>query len=77
MSILFNTDHHLCPPPPPPSFSCVQSYKASTIVNYDPRVKNTPYYNSRLVNYEGKLFIRMATDQWSKFFFQIMKAYFG
>ena len=43
-----------------------QSYKASTLVIYDPRVepdlKIPPYYNSRLVNYECKLFIRLATD---------------
>ena len=44
-------------------FSCVQSYKASTIVIYHSRVgpNLTPYYDSRLVNYERKLFIRLAT----------------
>ena len=42
-----------------------QSYKASTIVIYDsrgkPDLKIPPNYDSRLVNYEHKLFIRLAT----------------
>ena len=42
-----------------------QSYKASTIVIYDSRIvpdlNYTPYYDSRPVNYERKLFIRFAT----------------
>ena len=37
-----------------------QSYKASTIVIYD--LKIPPYYDSRLVNYEHKLFIRLTTE---------------
>ena len=39
-----------------------QSYKGSTIVNNDSRVENSAYYNSWLLNYECKLFIRLATD---------------
>ena len=39
-----------------------QSYKASTIVIYDSRLENTPHYDSIVVNYERKLFIRLATD---------------
>ena len=42
-----------------------QTYKSSMIVIYDSRVVpdlNTPYYDSRLVNYERKMFIRLATD---------------
>ena len=46
-------------------FSSGQSYKASTIVIYDSRVipdlKIPPYYDSRVVNYKRKLFIRLAT----------------
>ena len=41
---------------------CGQSYEHFTIVNYDSRVENTPYYDSRVVNYDHKLFIRLATD---------------
>ena len=42
-----------------------QSYKGSTVVNYDSRVipdlKIRGYYDSRLVTYECKLFIRLTT----------------
>ena len=44
-----------------------QSYKDSTILIYDSRVvpdlKIPPYYDSRIVNYERKLFIRLATGE--------------
>ena len=46
-----------------------QSYKASMLVIYDSEsrtwLENTPYYNSRVVNYERKLFIRLATGMLS------------
>ena len=42
-----------------------QSYKASTIINYDSRVvpdwKIPPYYDPRVVIYERKMFIILAT----------------
>ena len=42
-----------------------QSYQAFTLVNYDSRVVNMGYfqvrYNSRVVIYERKMFIRLAT----------------
>ena len=46
------------------NFSRGQSYKASTLLIYDPRFVpdlKIPHYDSRLVNYERKLFIRLAT----------------
>ena len=44
-------------------FICCQSYKHFTLVNYDSRVapENTPYYDPRVVIYERKMFIRLAT----------------
>ena len=39
-----------------------QSYKHFTIVNYDSRLENTPYYDPRVVIYDRKMFIRLATD---------------
>ena len=45
--------------------TCDQSYKHFTIENYDSRgrtwLENTPYYNPRVVIYERKMFIRLAT----------------
>ena len=42
------------------STTCGQSYKASTIVIYDTRVvPDLKILNSRVVNYERKLFIRL------------------
>ena len=41
-----------------------QSYKHFTIVIYDSRVArlgNCPCYDSRVVNYDHKMFIRLAT----------------
>ena len=44
-----------------------QSYKQFTIVIYDSRVipdwKLPPYYDLRVVNYDRKLFIRLATGR--------------
>ena len=47
-------------------FICCQSYKHFTLVNYDSRVapENTPYYDPRVVIYERKMFIRLATGAW-------------
>ena len=45
---------------------CGQSYKASTIVIYNSRVVpdlKIPHYDSRLVNYKRKLFIRLPTGR--------------
>ena len=44
------------------SDTCGQSYKHFTLVNYDSRLENTPYYDPRVVIYERKMFIRLATD---------------
>ena len=50
-----------------PCLSCGQSYKHFTLVNYDSRVvpdlKLPPYYNPRVIIYERKMFLRLATGQ--------------
>ena len=40
--------------------SCGQSYKASTLVNYDSRVESIS--NLLVVIYDRKMFIRLATE---------------
>ena len=46
--------------------TCGQSYKHFTLVNYDSRVvpdwKIPPYYDPRVINYERKMIIRLATE---------------
>ena len=53
---MINYDHKVVP-------TCIQSYKASTLVNYEYRVAMTRNYDFRLVvNYDPRLIISLTTE---------------